>query len=145
MILDVLNEVCSAQAFTTTAVSANSIDTLSASSDMTIGRRIVGLFVPSVAAGAGSTHVLAVIQADDAALTTNVEVLGSITVLAAALTVGSKHEIPVSQGVKTRRYLGIKDTITGGTTTVTASAWIVPQDEIAKYKSFPKVVHADNN
>ena len=65
--------------------------------------------------------------------------------MAAALTVGSKHEIPVPQGVKTRRYLGIKDTISGGTTTVTANAWLVPQDEIAKFKSFPKVVHADNN
>lgn len=145
MILDVLNQVCSAQAFTATAVSSSSIDTLSADADPTIGRRIAGLFVPTVAAGAGSTHVLAVIQADDAALTTNVEVLGSISVLAAALTVGSKHEIPVPQGVKTRRYLGIKDTISGGTTTVTANAWLVPQDEIAKYKSFPKVVHADNN
>jgi len=145
MNFDVLNEVCSTQAFTATAVSEDSIDTLSASADPTIGRRIAGLFVPTVAAGAGSTHVLAVIQADDAALTSNVEVLGSISVLAAALTVGSRHEIPVPQGVKTKRYLGIRDTISGGTTTVTANAWIVPQDEIDKYKSFPKAVHADNN
>lgn len=145
MILDVLNEVCSAQAFTATAVSEDSIDTLAAATDLTIGRRIAGLFVPTVAAGAGSTHVLAVIQADDAALTTNVEVLGSISVAAADLTVGSRHEIPVPQGVKTRRYLGIRDTISGGTTTVTANAWILPQDEIPEYKSFPKVVHADNN
>jgi len=145
MILDKLNEVCSAQAFTATAVSEDSIDTLSADADMTIGRRIAGYFVPTVAAGAGSTHVLAVIQADDAALTTNVEVLGSVSVLAAALTVGSRHEIPVTQGLKTRRYIGIRDTISGGATTVTANAWILPQDEIPKYKSFPKVVHADNN
>ena len=145
MILDKLNEVCSAQAFTATAVSEDSIDTLSADADMTIGRRIAGYFVPTVAAGAGSTHILAVIQADDAALTTNVEVLGSLTVLAAALTVGSRHEIPVPQGVKTRRYLGIRNTISSGITTVTADAWILPQDEIPKYKSFPKAVHADNN
>lgn len=145
MILDVLNEVCSAQAFTATAVSEDSIDTLVAAADMTIGRRIAGYVVPTVAAGAGSTHVLAVIQADDDALTSNVEVLGSISVLAANLTVGSRHEIPVPQGVKTKRYLGIRNTISSGTTTITMNAWILPQDEIPKYKSFPKAVHADNN
>lgn len=145
MLLDWEDQVCRTQAFVATAVSASSIDMFSASSDFTIGRRMAGLFIPTVAAGAGSTHTLAVIQADDAALTTNVEVLGSITVLAAALTVGSIHEIPIAAGVKTRRYIGIKDTIASGTTTVTADAWIVPQDEIPKYKSFTKVVHADNN
>ena len=145
MLLDYEDQVCRAQAFTATAVSANSIDTNVASSDMFIGRRMAGLFIPTVAAGAGSTHVLAVVQADDSALTTNVEVLGSISVLAAALTVGSIHEIPVPQGVKTRRYIGLRNTISSGTTTVTADAWIVPQDEINKYKSFPKVVTAENN
>lgn len=145
MLLDYEDQVCRAQAFTATAVSANSIDTNSASSDMFIGRRMAGLFIPTVAAGAGSTHVLAVIEADDSALTSNVTVLGSITVVAAALTVGSVHEIPVPQGVKTRRYIGLRNTISSGTTTVTADAWIVPQDEINKYKSFPKVVTAENN
>lgn len=145
MLLDYEDQVCRAQAFTATAVSANSIDTNVASTDMFIGRRMAGLFIPTVAAGAGSTHVLAVVQADDSALTTNVEVLGSISVLAAALTVGSIHEIPVPQGVKTRRYIGLRNTISSGTTTVTADAWIVPQDEINKYKSFPKVVTAENN
>lgn len=145
MLLDYEDQVCRTQAFTATAVSASAIDSTSASADMFIGRRMAGLFIPSVAAGAGSTHVLAVIEADDTALTTNVTVLGSISVLAAALTVGSIHEIPVPQGVKARRYIGIRNTISGGATTVTADAWIVPQDEINKYKSFPKVVHADNN
>lgn len=145
MLLDYEDQVCRTQAFAATAVSGSSIDTLVAATDMFIGRRMAGLFIPSVAAGAGSTHVLAVVEADDAALTSNVTVLGSVTVLAAALTVGAMIEIPVPQGVKARRYIGIRDTISGGVTTVTADAWIVPQDEINKYKSFPKVVHADNN
>ena len=139
---DVLNQVCSAQAFTATAVSEDSIDTLSASADPFIGRRMAFAFYPTVAAGAGSTHVLAAIQADDAALTSNVEVLSSISVLAADLIPGSVHEIPVPQGVKSRRYIGLRNTISGGTTTVTADAFLVPQDEIAlKYKDFPKVVN----
>ncbi len=145
MLHDLQDQVSVAQAFTATAVSTNAIDMFTASSDFTIGRRMAMLAVPTVAAGAGSTHVLAVVQADDAALTTNVEVLGSITVLAAALTVGSYHEIPIPQGVKTRRYIGFRDTISGGATTVTLDVFLVPQDEINKYKSFTKVVHADNN
>lgn len=145
MLLDYEDQVCRAQAFVATAVSGSSIDTITAGSDMFIGRRMAGLFIPTVAAGAGSTHVLAVIEADDAALTSNVQVLGSVSKAAAELTVGSIHEIPVPQGVKSKRYIGIRNTISSGTTTVTADAWIVPQDEINKYKSFPKVVHADNN
>lgn len=142
---DYEDQVCRAQAFTATAVSASSIDMFTAASDFTIGRRMAMLVVPTVAAGAGSTHTLAVIQADDVALTTNVEVLGSIVKTAAELTAYSRHEIPIPQGVKTRRYIGLRNTIASGTTTVTLDAWLVPQDEIDKYKAFPKVVHADNN
>ena len=145
MRFDYEDQVCRAQAFTATAVSGSAIDKATAAKDISIGRRMAFLVVPTVSAGAGSTHVLAAIQADDAALTTNVEVLGSISVAAAALTAGSVHEVPIPQGVMTRRYIGLRNTISGGTTTVTLNAWLVPQDENAEYKSFPKVVHADNN
>ena len=145
MLFDYEDQVCRTQAFAATAVSGSAIDMFTAGSDFTMGRRMAMLVVPTVSAGAGSTHVLAVVQADDAALTVNVEVLGSITVLAAALLAFSRWEIPIPQGVKTRRYIGLRNTISGGTTTVTLDAWLVPQDEIDKYKSFPKVVHADNN
>lgn len=145
MIFDWEDQVCRNQAFAATAVSGSSIDTFSAGSDLSMGRRMAFVVAPAVSAGAGSTHVLAAIQADDEALTSNVQVLGQIQVLAADLIKGSKFEIPIPQGSKTKRYLGIRDTITGGTTTVTLDAWLVPQDEIDKYKSFPKVVNADNN
>lgn len=140
---DIENQLSVAQAFTGAAtVSTHSYKKQSAAQDLSIGRRMALLVVPTVAAGAGSTSTLEVIQADDAALTTNVESLGSISVLAAALTKGSQHEIPIPQGVMTRQYLGFRCTITGGTTTMTADCYLVPQDEIAKYKSFPKVVTA---
>lgn len=139
---DIENQFSVAQAFTATAVSTNSYAKQSAAQDISIGRRMAVLVLPTVAAGAGSTHVLAAIQADDAALTSNVEVLASISVAAADLIPGAQFEIPIPQGVMDKTYLGFKDTISGGTTTVTLDAYLVPQDEIAKYKSFPKVVNA---
>lgn len=143
MRFDIENQLSVAQAFTGAAtVSTNSYQKQTASQDLSIGRRMALLVMATVAAGAGSTHVLDVIQADDAALTTNVEVLGTISVLAAALIPGAQFEIPIPQGVMTRQFLGFRNTSTGGTTTVTLDVYLVPQDEIAKYKSFTKVVDA---
>lgn len=143
MRFDILNQLSVAQAFTATAVSTNSIDLGAAGVDPSIGRRMAMLVMATVAAGAGSSHVLAAIQADDAALTSNVEVLGSITVAAASLIPGTEFEIPIPQGSITRRYIGFRDTISSGTTTVTLDVYFVPQDEITKYKSFTKVVDAE--
>ena len=132
-----------AQAFTATAVSTNAFEKQSAAQDLSIGRRMALLVMPTVAAGVGSTHVLAAIQADDAALTSNVEVLGQITVAAADLIPGAEFEIPIPQGTMTRKYIGFRNSISGFTETVSLDVYLVPQDEIAMYKSFPKVVDAD--
>jgi hypothetical protein len=139
---DIENQLCRAQAFTATAVSAFSFEKQTAAQDISIGRRMALTVLPTVDAGAGSTHVLACIQADDEALTSNVEVLGSVSVAAAALVVGTEFEIPIPQGVMTKKYVGFRNSISGGTTTVTLDVYLVPQDEIPKYKSFPKVVNA---
>lgn len=142
MRFDIENQLSVAQAFAATAVSTNSYQKQTAAQDISIGRRMALLVTPTVAAGAGSTHVLEVIQATDAALTAGIDVLGSVTVLAAALTVGSQFEIPIPQGTMTKQYIGFRDTISGGVTTVTLDVYLVPQDEISKYKSFPKIVDA---
>jgi len=140
MRFDIQNQLCVAQAFTGAAtVSTNSYEKQSAAQDISIGRRMALLVMPTVAAGAGSTSQFEVIQADDAALTVNVEALNSVSVAAADLALGDEVEVPIPQGVMTRKYLGLRCTITGGTTTLTADVYLVPQDEIAKYKSFPKV------
>jgi hypothetical protein len=141
---DVQNQLCSNQAFTGAAtVSTNAYKKQSAAQDLSIGRRMALLLIPKVAAGAGSTHTMDAIQADDAALTTNKEVIGTKSIAAAALTVGSFHELPIPQGVMTRQYLGFQNTSTGGTTTVTLDVYLVPQDEIPYFKTFPKVVDAE--
>ena len=142
MRFDIENQLDVAHAYTATAVSSHSYAKQTAEQDLSIGRRMALLVCPKVAAGAGSTHTMAAIQADDAALTTNVEVLGQIVVAAAALVPGAEFEIPIPQGSMTRKYIGFRNTIASGTTTVTLDVYLVPQDEIAKYKAFNKVVNA---
>lgn len=144
MRFDVENQLSVAQEFTGAAtVSTHSYKKQTAAQDLSIGRRMALLVMPTVNAGAGSTHTLEAIQADDAALTSNVEVLSTVTVLAADLVKGKEIEIPIPQGVMDKQYLGFRNSSTGGTTTVTLDVYLVPQDEIAQYKSFPKINDAD--
>lgn len=144
MRFDVENQVCSVQAFTGSAtVSEDSYKKQTAAQDISIGRRMAFLLLPTVSAGAGSTAVIEVIQADDAALTSNVEAVGSVSVLAANFTTSDQVELPIPQGVFDQQYIGLRVTLTGGTTTVTLDAYLMPQDEIAEYKSFPKINDAE--
>ena len=142
MRFDIENQVSVAQSFTGAAtVSTHSYKKQTAAQDLSIGRRMALLVMSTVAPGAGATHTLEAIQADDAALTSNVEVLGTVTVTSASgsLDLGQEVELPIPQGVMDKQFLGFRHTAAGGTTTATLDVYLVPQDEIAKYKSFPKV------
>lgn len=144
MRFDIENQLSVAQAFTgAAAVSTNSYQKQSAAQDISIGRRMALLVLPTVAQGAGSTMTVEVIQADDAALTSNVEALSSVDVVAANMTLGDQLEVPIPQGVMTKQFLGARVTLASGTTTITADIYLVPQDEIAQYKSFVKVNDAE--
>lgn len=141
---DYENQLSIAQAFTGAAtVSTHSYKKQSAAQDISIGRRMCLVVYPTVDAGAGSTHTLEAIQADNAALTSNVESLASISVAAADLVVGSAHIIPIAQGVMDKQYLGFRNTATGGTTTVTVDVYLMPEDEVAVFKTFPKINDAE--
>jgi hypothetical protein len=143
MRFDKQNELSSSQSFTGAAtVSTNSYKKQSAAQDLSIGRRMA-LLVYFEAAGAGTTHTLEAIDSTASALNASVVVLGSVSVTTAALPAEMFVEVPIPQGVMAQQYLGFRHTATGGTTTATISCWLVPQDEIPKYKSFPKVVDAD--
>lgn len=138
---DYENQVCEDQAFTGAAtVSEDAIKKVSAAQNLTIGRRISAVCYPKVNQGAGSTMKIEVVQADNAALTSNLEVLATLDGLTSKV-VGDEIEVPVPQDVAMdKQYLGIRVTLTSGTTTITLDAYIVPQDEIPKYQSFPKAV-----
>lgn len=143
MMWDVENQLSAAQAFTGAAtVTTNSYKKQSASQDIFIGRRMALLLIPTVAQGAGSTMVFEAIDAADAALTTTVAALSSVSVLAASAPKGAYIECPIPQGLSAQQYIGGRVTLTGGATTITCDIYLVPQEEIAKYKSFTKVVDA---
>ncbi len=144
MMYDIENQLSVAQAFTGSAtVSSNSFQKQTAAQDLSIGRRMA-VVVYFSAAGAGTTHTLDAIQADVTALTTNKEVIGTVDITTAALNLGYPVEIPIPQGSMTRLHLGFQHTATGGTTTATIDAFLVPQDEITeKHKAFPKAVYSE--
>lgn len=139
---DIENQLSVAQAFTGAAtVSTHSYKKQTAAQDISIGRRMALLCMPTVDAGAGSTHVLEVIQSASADLSSP-DVLGSVSVLAADFIKGKPVELPIPQGTMSKQYIGFRHTATGGATTVTLDVYLMPQDEIPKYKSFPKINNA---
>jgi hypothetical protein len=144
MRFDIQNQLSAAQAFTGAAtVSTNAYEKQTAAQDISIGRRMSLFCHVTTAAGAGSTHTMEVVQADNAALTSNLAVVAAVTKLAAVLVVGYEFDIPIPEGSLSQRYIGFRNTSTGGTTTVSLDVYLVPSDEIATYKSFPKSVSAD--
>ena len=144
MRFDIEDQLSVDQLFNASAVSTNARKKKTAAQDISIGRRMALLVCPKVAGAGGASWALQAIQADDAALTSNVSVMSQVTVADADLVVGNEIEIPIPQGVMDQQYIGFRAVPTGGAgPTVTLNVYLVPQDEIAKYKSFPKVVDAD--
>jgi len=144
MMFDVENELSDSQSFTgSSTVSTNSYEKQTAEQDLSIGRKMaVGVFFE--ATGSGTTHTLEAIQADDAALTSNVEVLASRDVAAGDVNLGEPVAVPFPEGSMDKKYLGFRHSASGGTTTATISAYIMPEEELAlTYKSFPKKVNVD--
>lgn len=143
MRFDIENQLSSAQAFTGAAtVSTNSYQKQSAAQDISIGEQMALLIMPTVAAGAGSTHTMEAIQATDSALTAGIDVLASRSIVAADLILGSAFTLPFPAGSMTKQFLGFRNTSTGGATTVTLDVYLMPEEDIPHFKTFPKVVDA---
>lgn len=145
---DVEDQVMARQVVTATAVSADCIDKQTAARDSSIGKRMCFAIYPYTDAGGtvvATSYQFEPIQADDIALTSNVQALGNgVTIAGSALKRGMEIEVPIPQGTMTKRYLGVRTTVTGGTSpTVTLDAYYMPQEVLAKFKPFPKVVNAD--
>lgn len=139
MLFDVENELSSSQDFTGSAtVSTHSYQKQSAEQDISIGR-LMALVVVFEATGAGTTHTLKAIQADNTDFSTNKEVLASRDIAAADVEIGKPYALPIPQGSLDRLHVGFEHEASGGTTTATISAWLAPLDEINEYKTFPKV------
>jgi hypothetical protein len=127
MITDKLLRVSTDQALTTTAVSTDTID-LSVARDIGEGMDLYMNFAVTTALAGGTSVKFEVIQADNAALSSNVQVIGSSdAVLTAALVAGYNTAVRINPQVASngKRYLGARYTISGTYTAGAVTADIV--------------------
>ena len=127
MITDKLLRVSTDQAVTTTAVSTDTID-LSQARDMGEGGEITMNFAMTEAFAGGTSTKFEVIIADNAALTSNVQVVGSSdAVTTANLTLGTNVAVRINPliGSLGKRYMGARYTVVGTNTAGKVTADIV--------------------
>jgi hypothetical protein len=130
MYIDNLLLLSDAQAFTGAATaSTNTIDLGNTTPKRAIGTgQAMGIGIATdVAAGASTSVKIDVIQSASADLSTPT-VIATQTIAAALMPAGALFFIGIPMGYPTARYLGIQVTATGGTTTVTLTAWLTAAD-----------------
>lgn len=140
MYVDKETQLSAAQAFTGAAtVSTNVVDLGAVTPKRQIGDgepEGVGVIV-TVAAGAGSTHTMEIIQSA-ATNMSSPDIIASMTFLAAVLVAGYKFFLAIPPGFPTKQYIAFRNTATGGTTTVTCSAWATLQSMFQKDPVYAK-------
>jgi hypothetical protein len=127
MITDKLLRVSEAQAVTTTAVSTDKVD-LSVNRDIGEGESLYMNFAIGTAFAGGTSTAFEVVVADDAALTSNVTVVGSSGVLlTAALTASKNIAVRINPliGSTGKRYFGARYTVVGTNSAGTVTADVV--------------------
>lgn len=123
MYLDAFLLVSDAQAFGAGAVSTNSIDL----GNVTPKREVatgtpMGFGVSVDVSATGTTVILEIISATDAALTAGILIHGRLDGAIARFTAGSLHFVAMNQGGSAiNRFLGLRATVAAGT--LTATAW----------------------
>lgn len=126
MFLDNLTLLSDAQAFTGAATVSTNVYDLGASTpkrEIGSGEAVgVGIAV-DVAAGAGSTVLIEVIQSA-AANMSSPDVIASFTDVAANFPAGRLLFIPIPVGFPQKEFVAIRETSTTGTTTITLTAWL---------------------
>jgi hypothetical protein len=127
MITDKLLRVSEAQAVTTTAVSTNTID-LSVARDIGEGETLYMHFAVVEAFAGGTSTAFEIIIADDAALSSNVEVVSSSgPELTATLGLGKAVAVKINPliGSTGKRYMGARYTVVGTNTAGQVTADVV--------------------
>lgn len=137
MFIDALGELCSSQAFTTDAVSENTIDLGNVTPNRQIGTgepMCVVINVESAGTGAGAYRFDLIDDSDEAL--GSPRIISSIFPTEAELSLGSIHVLPLPVGFPTQRYLGIQFDNVSGSTAVTVSAYLIPLSGVQAYKSY---------
>lgn len=139
MFLDALTLLSDAQAVTTDAVSTNTYDSGAAGNEIGRGEPLAVVITVDVAADfttGDETYTFEVIQSAAAALTSP-DILIQRAILAAALTAGSIHVIPIPPGAKTKRYLGMNYNTGGTSPTITVTTAILPLSNVQQHAVYP--------
>lgn len=126
-----------AAALSSDAASDNTYDSGAAGNDITEGEPLgIGITVDVAAkvSGGTETYEFQAIQSANANLSSP-DILALIQPAGAALTVGTRHIIPLPPGSKTKRYLGAY--FNGGNTpTITVTAFIAPLSFLGGWKAY---------
>ena len=136
MFLDALLQLFNKKDLTAATLTDKSVDLGDVTPKRTIGTGEpvgIGYFVTTAADC--TTVKFEVIEADDAALTSNVVVLAEQTRLAADCAAGMAHFMALPPGAPAagqKRYLGGRVTPVGGNATVSVSAYLMPRDLFAQ-------------
>jgi len=118
-----------------TELSANAVKMLDyAYSPDVASQQLCGFVIPKSAVVGTNSMQIAVVQADDAGLTTNLEVL-ALSPAAIVLEEGKPVVVDVPEASVTKQYVGIRYTFGG--TSVTVDAWIAPKQSVVANPYFP--------
>lgn len=142
MILDAYLRLADTQAFTATAVSANTKDLGGTNKDISGGLEslviAMSVDVAANAADADETYELQAISSAAADLSSPT-VLASRLIPRADLTAGSQHFLDIPQGPIALRYLGARLVLGGTTPSITATLDIIPRSFAARWTTYPGV------
>lgn len=144
---DVLDQLSASQVVTAAAVSTNSKKKKTLAQDLGIGGSPnLGLvFAAVVDAVGGGSFTIEIIEADNAALTTNVVSLATMTLTAAKLKAGKGFFLALPPYTMAKEFYGARFTPVGGSSpSLTVDAYIGSEDDVAQYKSFPSTYNVAN-
>ena len=145
MRFDILDQLSNKQVFTAAAVSTNSKKrkNLKKQEQLGMADRGLAIFIDAVTTAPTTSLVVELIQADDGALTTNVQALATISIPLADIKAGKGFFLSLQK--MTKEYYGARVTPTGGTPSVTMSVYDGAKQDVANYVSFNTPYTVNNN
>ena len=139
MILDSQLQFSDAQALTATAVSTNVLDMGAPLRKLGVDTGLVVLITVDVAADfttEDETYSFA-LQMDTTAAFGSATEVASRTILAADLTAGSQHVIPIPSHIWVEQFLRLNTTLAGTTPTITFTAFLQPHNHVQNEAVYP--------
>lgn len=142
MRFDALDMISKSQALAAfgngTAVASTNVKQKPVKQDIGIAKEMgMRFFVEEFTPGSATNLVLAIVGADNQALSTNPVTYASVTIPVASVTAGASFFLELPAYVAGKEFLGVKYDTTGAVaTSLTVSAMFGSKHDVVKYKSF---------